>query len=640
MKKSILFTLILTLFLSFAACRSSDNAVENKRPAPDEETQSQVEKIDYEAFDDMEETVILSAVEEQQFSLDDTMTAGYVDQVGRVCTDTTNYMYTEKITLNATKSFQVTAVNTKGVMIHPALRYVTAYDEHGNVLSNCTLQNIVGATTSQGRTITMDDPVDSVVITIYKAGDYTDKTITLLGREGSSGGSGAATFKTENLSAFETVFSANEICHGTHKGGVANFSDKKSICTRDFIKPFVTDVTVVSEDYQLAIVVYDNGAYVRTDAWFTKGSSYTFDHEEYQYKLYITGIDGTYLHDYEAARKSVKLKVSASDILYAYNELESKQDAELERMSKVMESMMRRNYDIAYANAPEPNGLIAYTGNNQIVHPKVLYFPEKFGGHKFWMAYTPYPWANDAYENPCIAYSDDGYEWTNIDGNPLDDPKGDGYNSDTHLVYVESTGTLEVWYRYVGDYDTKPVPEILYRQTSTDGVNWTEKEIVVNNTSGDYVRYLSPAVIHDGRVYKMWVVNSTDNTIDYYEGATASKMTKIRDITLSYRGDGKTYTLWHLDVIKDNGQTVLLAMCKSGTDWSLFLSTSADDIRFTTPELVMVGNPYGWDTRMYRSSIVNVDGEYRIYYSAQDETQKYGLGVCTSNTLSDFVGKW
>lgn len=54
----------------------------------------------------------------------------------------------------------------------------------------------------------------------------------------------------------------------------------------------------------------------------------------------------------------------------------------------------------------------------------------------------------------------------------------------------------------------------------------------------------------------------------------------------------------------------------------------------------MIGNPYGWDTQLYRSSIVNVDGEYRIYYSAQNEVQQYGLGVCTSDKLLNFVGRW
>ena len=85
---------------------------------------------------------------------------------------------------------------------------------------------------------------------------------------------------------------------------------------------------------------------------------------------------------------------------------------------------------------------------------------------------------------------------------------------------------------------------------------------------------------------------------------------------------------------------MLLAMCKCGDKGILFLSTSEDNATYTPPAVVMRGNPYGWDKQIYRSSIVNVAGEYRIYYSAQDEIRRHGLGVCTSNTLGNFVGKW
>lgn len=587
--------------------------------------------------------------------------------------------------------------------------------------------------------------------TLSAAKQYTDSQLSKY-----FGGNGDQTI--------ETVLSADEVCVGKYYKGVFEPTFKSAIAVKNFVKPFVVSAKLVSVDHQFSVDVYKDGVYVKTEGWLSNGTVYTFDHTAYQYKLYIGQVAGGYVYDFDACRKSIVLTISTADILEFYNALEIQSDTERRNTKNAVEYMMRRNYDISYANAPTPIGLTTHVGNNQIVHPKVLYFPNKFGGHKYWMAYTPYPFANDAYENPCVAYSSDGYNWMNIDGNPLDDPAGDGYNSDTHLVYVESTDTLELWYRYISNYETTPVSEIVYRQTTKDGINWTEKEIVINNDSGDYVQYLSPAVVHDGSIYKMWAVNSTDNTINYYESraaipgetialdnamstgrvdqagrldenntdymytekihlnatksfeltgvnlngvtvhpalryvtaydadgnvlsdhclqnvaeATASngrtitmdesvdsviitiykafnytgktaklpavesdgELTKVRDIRLNYQDGEKVYKPWHIDVIEDNGKTVLLVMCKSGTDWPLFLSTSDDNVTFTTPELVMVGNPSGWDTRLYRSSIVNVDGEYRIYYSAQNEVQKYGLGVSISNTLSNFVGKW
>lgn len=565
----------------------------------------------------------------------------------------------------------------------------------------------------------------------------------------------------------ETVLSADEVCVGKYSQGILDPTFKYAIATKDFVKPFVVSATLTSVDYQFAVAVYKDGVYAKTDGWLSSGTVYTFDHTTYQYKLYIGQAVNGYVYDFDTCRKSIVLTISTADILKSYNALEAQSDAERRNTRNAVQYMMRRNYDISYANAPEPIGLTTYVGNNQIVHPKVLYFPNKFGGYKYWMAYTPYPFANDSYENPCVACSNDGYNWKNIDGNPLDDPAGDGYNSDTHLVYVEATGTLELWYRYVSNYETTPVSEIIYRQTSTDGVHWTPKEIVINNTSGEYTKHLSPAVICNGDTYRAWMVNDKTDRIEYYEGTSgttpeqrialdgsmlvgivsqtgkvdetkteyqrtekiklnaskafqltaknlngvlvhpslryvtaydadgnvladyclqsvpeatagtgrnitmdesvdsviiaiykafdytektvilpavesenALELTKVRDIDLTYQDGDKTYSVWHIDVIEDNDKIVLLAMCKSGTEWSLFLSTSEDNATFTTPELVMVGNPYGWDTRLYRSCIVNVDGEYRVYYSAQNEIQKYGLGVCTSKTLSNFVGKW
>lgn len=588
-------------------------------------------------------------------------------------------------------------------------------------------------------------------------------------------GESESTLKTEKLSGFDVTFTAEEVCYGTHKSGIADFLDKRSICTRGFIKPFVASITINSEGFRIAVVVYDKGTYVRTDSWYTNGQSYVFNHDKYQYKLYIQNTDNSYIKDYDGARKSITLKVLTPDILYAYNALEAKQNVELERMSKMLDSVMRRDYDISHANAPEPSNLITYVGNNQIVHPKVLYFPNKFARHRFWMAYNPYPWADGNYENPCVAYSDDGYEWTNIPANPLDDLSnhgGIGVNTDVHLVYVETKKQLEVWWRYVDKGSSAEIKtETLFRRTSTDGLKWTDTEVVLVNSTGVTVQYLSPCIIHDGSKYKMWVVNDAEGTIKYYEGmedeesqtialndgdmhsgkalangtieetdgymytekivlgasktfsvtginkngvnyhipirhlvaydaegkrlsehstnseiagGTVSSMSRpivmdeavdsvvitiykpsnytnkvitleksdetnklsfVRNIPLTFPGD-IGYKVWHIDVIEDNGKTVILPMCKGNKHltqfsqtWSLFLATSDDNVTFTDPKLVLEGNPYGWDKQIYRSSIVNVRGEYRIYYTAQNEVQKHGLGICTSNTLTNFVGK-
>lgn len=308
------------------------------------------------------------------------------------------------------------------------------------------------------------------------------------------------------------------------------------------------------------------------------------------------------------------------------------------------------NYNIGFANAFVPITLKSYLGNNQNVHPKVLYFESGFGGHKYWMGYTPYPYSNDDVENPCVAYSDDGINFTNINGNPLDNPGGDGYDSDIHLVYRNDTGTLEAWFRYVGDASLEVREETIYRRTTTDGVTWTAKEELYSNESGVISKLLSPSIEWDGTNYCIWVVRD-GVAIDYYTapGANPTSWTLVRSITLTFVDDGLTVKAWHMDAIKDGNQYILLIMCRNGTGiannrCSLFITTSNDNINYSNPVKV-VGGADSWDRYMYRSSIVKVGDKYRIYYSAGSggtttiyNGAVWGIGITESDSLNGFVG--
>ena len=305
-------------------------------------------------------------------------------------------------------------------------------------------------------------------------------------------------------------------------------------------------------------------------------------------------------------------------------------------------------YNIAYANAYIPLKLKNYLGNTQNVHPKVLYFNSGFAGHNYWMAYTPYPYSNDKFENPCIAYSDDGFKWVNINANPLDDPNGNGYDSDTDLIYNPVSGLLECWYRWVSPSTDNPRREVIYRQTSNDGLNWSTKEIVFDNSTGDYANLLSPAVIVDDNKYKMWVVQSSHSpvSIDYYESPIndMTNWTKLSSVEITASDRGSTVRPWHIDVIKDNSEFVILGQFINSTDasakCSLFVFKTTDSITYTTPIKIVQGAD-SWDKHMYRSSILKINGRYRIYYSAGSggtvtiySNAVWGLGITESDTLN------
>ena len=44
--------------------------------------------------------------------------------------------------------------------------------------------------------------------------------------------------------------------------------------------------------------------------------------------------------------------------------------------------------------------IISSYGDDQAFHPKVLNFEKPWNGYRYWMAYTPYPGADQRKENP------------------------------------------------------------------------------------------------------------------------------------------------------------------------------------------------------------------------------------------------
>lgn len=312
----------------------------------------------------------------------------------------------------------------------------------------------------------------------------------------------------------------------------------------------------------------------------------------------------------------------------------------IESQKKYFDFLLCRNYNIGYANSQKPLNFLNYTGTTDTTHPKVLYFPAGKFGHKYWMAYTPYPNGNDDYENPCIGYSDDGRLWYGIAANPLDVPADvgtGGYNSDVHLLYNSTTDKFECWWRYVTLIDESRFVGY-YRMVSSDGLTWTDKELMhsINNAGKD----LSPVVMWDGSKYLIWAVDSGLHKIIYYETPTGKDWVSVRDIQLQYTYDNETFNPWHIDCEFFNSKYHLIVSTKSATTdkWILFRAESSDNETYSTPAALVLDNPGKWDNQLYRSCIVKVsDAEYRLYYSARNGGCN-GVGLSIAQEYPLFIG--
>lgn len=141
--------------------------------------------------------------------------------------------------------------------------------------------------------------------------------------------------------------------------------------------------------------------------------------------------------------------------------------------------------------------------DGQMVHPSVVYISGGWNGYSRWMAVTPYPGANDDYENPCILASNDGETWVVPSGvtNPIVPPPADvasgAFNSDTHLLLSPDGSKLYILFRYVSS--TEPRERLLLME-STNGRDWTSP-VTIYSANLETRRMVSPSMWWDGSQY-------------------------------------------------------------------------------------------------------------------------------------------
>jgi predicted GH43/DUF377 family glycosyl hydrolase len=298
------------------------------------------------------------------------------------------------------------------------------------------------------------------------------------------------------------------------------------------------------------------------------------------------------------------------------------------------------------ANAKSILQIMNPYGNYQNIHPKVLYFENGLFGYKWWVAYTPYPNGSTIKENPCIAVSDNGIDWTVPDGFvnvALEEWNGiaGAYNNDTHLLYRSDLNQLEVWWRYTNPATSEVK---LYRKTSNDGVTWASKETMfTGHTSNN--DHLSPALIFEDNKYKMLSVNNAGGgvrTLNYSESMDGT--TWGSRVTANIENLG-TLTPWHVDFIKsDLGYEIVLQAWDVGEDnnhSSLYYLSTQDLVNFTEPLKIIAPStlPKSFDDQgIYRSSIVKIKGMYYVFYSGVDQRGKRAISVSYGENIKALQG--
>lgn len=230
--------------------------------------------------------------------------------------------------------------------------------------------------------------------------------------------------------------------------------------------------------------------------------------------------------------------------------------------------------------------LPTYDGSGQVVHPDLVLDASGFGGHQFWLAFTPYPGGNAGYENPSLVTGDARPSWVVPDGvvNPIVPPPVGGHWSDPDIVLDATTGVLRYYFRStVGGRD-----DVLL-MTSGDGVHWSEPRAV---TGAPGIAIVSPAVVHEeDRSWTMWSVNAvhggcsaTETTVERRTSPDGERWSAPATVELSQPGR----VVWHLDVQwipSRHEYWAIHAAYPVGSGCAatdLYFARSADGVRWTT----------------------------------------------------------
>lgn len=297
--------------------------------------------------------------------------------------------------------------------------------------------------------------------------------------------------------------------------------------------------------------------------------------------------------------------------------------------------------------------IVSSYGDTQAFHPKVLNFDKPWNGYRYWMAYTPYPGADQRKENPHVCVSNDKIHWKPFEGEgkavaldpliPFEDPAKQ-YNSDTHLVYRKDINTLECYWRQV---DNRIRVDKILKRTTTDGIHWSDAKVVlVSDANIDGI--LSPAILYENGKYKMWTVNYKQKfPVLYRESQDGYNWSQPTKIQLKYPSD--KLRSWHLDVIhtKKGYEMIVVAFYhgQKHREMNLYYTSSKNELDFKKCITILKpsGKEKAWDNRgIYRSSFFVEKGNYYIYYSGigypKGPKSSQGVGLTFGPSVKNIHG--
>lgn len=213
-------------------------------------------------------------------------------------------------------------------------------------------------------------------------------------------------------------------------------------------------------------------------------------------------------------------------------------------------------------------------------HAGIAYDKDGYGGYKYFLSQSPFPSANDSYENPCLYWANPRtgnlppIDWTAYPNNPLAEDPGNGYNADPDIMFFD--GSLYVMNRpYRRDLQYQWVDA--YKVTPSNGgfaVGSPVKLFDTNTPPANFgypISYMptlaSPAFIKYGdKIRSYHLVTNTSNDASQTRNMVIMEGTDFetpQNFSFLKYGSvfGRDLEPWHWDVFEHDGKLYAIVNC-------------------------------------------------------------------------------
>lgn len=279
-------------------------------------------------------------------------------------------------------------------------------------------------------------------------------------------------------------------------------------------------------------------------------------------------------------------------------------------------------------------------GLDQVTHPSVIQFDEKWNGYKYWMAYTPYPFGDGEEENPCIAVSNDLLYWDTPNGmvNPIADNEETGCNElkDAHILYRDDLDRIEVWYlgrlsESLGG-DNKSL--LLFRKYTYDGITWSDYEIMTST------EYLSPSVIWKDNKYQFWGIGyssfNNTGTFVYSDSTDGKNWENQRQCTID--GADHDLPIWHGSVSFFDNEYHFVYIESSNASQKVLYCHSSDGIDFKNNSVIVENNSQSNWKILYRPFVMKENNEYVLFYGVITDNNEWYITRSIGEDITHLTG--